>query len=67
MSVFPSPGKDDFTASTVAPFNAVASFGNLGEFATSTVMFDNKAIGNICRNKLNIEEPSFGNLNKLIA
>ena len=51
----------------VEPYNAVLSTHNLLENTELTVVLDNEAIYDICRNNLSIERPTYTNLNRLIA
>lgn len=64
FAVYPSP---TLSTSVVEPYNSVLST-NIG-LSNSDCAFivDNEAIYNICRDKLNIDRPSYLNLNRLIA
>lgn len=64
FSIYPSPL---LGTSVVEPYNAVLSTHNLLENTELTVVLDNEAIYDICRNNLSIERPSYTNLNRLIA
>ena len=64
FSIYPSPL---LGTSVVEPYNAVLSTHNLLENTELTVVLDNEAIYDICRNNLNIERPTYTNLNRLIA
>ena len=64
FSVYPS---HNLGTSVVEPYNAVLSTHNLLENTELTVVLDNEAIYDICRNNLNIERPTYTNLNRLIA
>ena len=64
FTVFPSPNQGN---STVEPYNTVLSTGMLTELCSATVVLDNAPLYDICRSKLDIENPSFSNVNRLIA
>ena len=64
FTVYPSP---QLSTSTVEPYNAVLSTHSLIEYTDCTVAFDNEALYNICTKFLDIEKPSYKNLNRLIA
>jgi len=62
--VYPSP--QIYTA-TVTPYNTVLSTHSLLEHNDETVIFDNGAIFDICRRHLNIDNPTYTSVNRLIA
>ena len=64
FEIYPSP-----TISTciVEPYNAVLSSPYLSNDIEISVMLDNEAIYQICQNKLDINKPSYKNLNRLIS
>lgn len=64
FNIYPSP---HLSTSVVEPYNAVLASKALLEHADISVMFDNEAIYDICRKNLDIERPSYNNLNRLIA
>jgi len=64
FTVYPSP---QISTSAVEPYNSVLSTHALLEHTDLVVMLDNEAIYDICRRQLNIEMPSYSNLNRLIA
>merc|ERR1712110_409057 len=51
----------------VEPYNSVLSTHSLLEHTDVAVMLDNEAIYDICRRALDIETPTYTNLNRLIA
>merc|ERR1712154_635092 len=55
------------STAVVEPYNSVLSTHALLEHTDVCVMLDNEAIYDICQKNLNIETPSYSNLNKLIA
>lgn len=63
FSVFPC----DTSTCVVEPYNGVLASTYLLEHANVCCLFDNTALGRICRSSLEIERPSYQNLNRLIA
>ena len=51
----------------VEPYNTIHTFQASMEYATCSFLFDNEAIYNICQFNLDIERPSYTNLNRLIS
>lgn len=51
----------------VEPYNSVLSTHSLLEHTDVSVMLDNEAVYDICRRSLDIERPTYTNLNRLIA
>ncbi|GMP21833.1 hypothetical protein CsSME_00000101 [Camellia sinensis var. sinensis] len=49
------------------PYNSVFSTHSLLEHTDTAVLLDNEAIYNICRRSLDIERPTYTNLNRLIS
>ena len=62
----PSPARQVSTA-VVEPYNSVLSTHSLLEHTDVSVMLDNEAVYDICRRSLDIERPTYTNLNRLIA
>merc|ERR1712174_111434 len=60
----PSP---QVSTAVVEPYNAVLSTHSLLEYSDLTFNLDNEALYNVCRTSLDIERPSYLNLNRLIA
>eukprot|EP00899_Mesostigma_viride_P016793 jgi/Mesvir1/25114/Mv21576-RA.3 len=62
-------GLQGFLVSTavVEPYNSVLSTHSLLEHTDVAVMLDNEAIYDICRRSLDIERPTYTNLNRLVA
>ena len=58
---------DHISNTILEPYNAVLSYYNFLTFSDLNIMFDNEAINDICQQKLNIEFPTYSNLNRLIA
>jgi len=62
--IYPSP---QVSTAVVEPYNSVLSTHSLLEHTDVAFMLDNEAIYDICRRSLDIERPSYINLNRLIA
>jgi len=64
FTIYPSP---QLSSAVVEPYNSVLATHSLVEHTDVAVMLDNEAIIDICRKSLGIEQPTFTNLNNLIA
>jgi len=64
FTIYPSP---QVSTAVVEPYNSVLSTHALLEHTDVAVMLDNEAIYDICKRNLDIERPSYQNLNRLIA
>jgi tubulin alpha len=64
FTVYPSP---QVSTSVVEPYNSVLSTHSLLEHTDVAIMLDNEAVYDICRRSLDIERPTYTNLNRLIA
>eukprot|EP00662_Eupelagonemidae_sp_cell21_P057393 gene57393-biopygen20527 len=64
FTVYPSP---QVSTAVVEPYNSVLSTHSLLEHTDVAVMLDNEAIYDICRRNLDIERPTYTNLNRLIG
>jgi len=64
FTVYPSP---QVSTAVVEPYNSVLSSHALLEHTDVAVMLDNEAIYDISRQSLDIQRPSYANLNRLIA
>jgi tubulin alpha len=64
FTVYPSP---QVSTAVVEPYNSVLSSHSLLEHTDIAVMLDNEAIYDICRRALEVEKPTYANLNRLIA
>ena len=62
--IYPSP---QISTAVVEPYNSVLSTHALLEHTDVSHMLDNEAIYDICRRNLDIERPTYTNLNRLIA
>ncbi|XP_022081704.1 tubulin alpha-3 chain-like [Acanthaster planci] len=64
VAVYPAP---QMSSSVVEPYNSVLATHTTLEHTDCAFVVDNEAIYDICRRKLDIERPSYANLNRLIA
>ncbi|TDH72242.1 hypothetical protein CCR75_008879 [Bremia lactucae] len=64
FTIYPSPL---LSGAIVEPYNSVLSTHALLEHTDVAVMLDNEAIYDICRRSLDLERPTYTNLNRLIA
>ena len=55
------------STAVVEPYNAILTTHNTINNADCAFMVDNEAIYDICRKRLGIERPSYGDLNRLIS
>jgi tubulin alpha len=62
--IYPSP---EVSTSVVEPYNSVLSTHALMEFTDVSLVLDNEAIYDICRQRMKVEKPNYANLNRLIA
>jgi len=62
--IYPSP---QVSTAVVEPYNSVLSTHSLLEHTDVAFLLDNEAIYDICKKNLNIERPSYSNLNRLVA
>ena len=62
--MFTSP---QVSTAVVEPYNSVLSTHSLLEHTDVAVMLDNEAIYDICRRSLDIERPTYTNLNRLVG
>ncbi|KAK4392381.1 Tubulin alpha-1 chain [Sesamum angolense] len=64
FTIYPSP---QVSTAVVEPYNSVLSTHSLLEHTDVVVLLDNEAIYDICRRSLDIERPTYTNLNRLIS
>ncbi|WMV14786.1 hypothetical protein MTR67_008171 [Solanum verrucosum] len=64
FTIYPSPL---VSTSVVEPYNSVLSTHSLLEHTDVAILLDNEAIYDICRRSLDIERPTYTNLNRLIS
>ena len=59
-----APVPDQVSTAVVEPYNSVLSTHSLLEHTDVAVMLDNEAVYDICRRSLDIERPTYTNLNR---
>eukprot|EP00800_Vazella_pourtalesii_P002983 TRINITY_DN1292_c0_g1_i1.p1 TRINITY_DN1292_c0_g1~~TRINITY_DN1292_c0_g1_i1.p1 ORF type:complete len:331 (+),score=55.46 TRINITY_DN1292_c0_g1_i1:1914-2906(+) len=64
FAIYPAP---KVATAVVEPYNAVHTIHNTLEHAQCSFMFDNEAIYDICQKKLELERPSYTNLNRMLG
>jgi len=64
LCIYPSPR---ISTSVVEPYNSVLSTHALLEHADVSLMLDNEALYDICKNSLGIPQPSYTRINRIIA
>merc|ERR1711994_322390 len=64
FSVYPAP---QVATAVVEPYNSILTTHTTLEHSDCAFMVDNEAIYDICRRNLDIERPSYTNLNRLIS
>lgn len=64
VTIYPSP---QISTSVVEPYNSILSTHTLLEDTDISVLFDNEALYGICKRSLDIERPTYTNLNRLIS
>ncbi|XP_055011425.1 tubulin alpha chain-like isoform X2 [Boleophthalmus pectinirostris] len=64
FAVYPAP---QVSTAVVEPYNSILTTHATLEHSDCTFMVDNEAIYDICRRNLDIERPTFTNLNRLIG
>lgn len=55
------------STAVVEPYNSVLSTHSLLEHTDVAVMLDNEAVYDICRRSLDIERPTYTNLNRQVV
>jgi len=64
FTIYPSP---QVSTAVVEPYNSVLSTHSLIEHTDVSVLLDNEAIYDICKKSLNIDRPTYTNLNRLVS
>ncbi|KAK2119266.1 Tubulin alpha-4A chain [Saguinus oedipus] len=64
FSIYPAP---QVSRAVVEPYNSILTTHTTLEHSDSAFMVDNEAIYDICRRNLDIEHPTYTNLNRLIS
>ena len=62
--IWPSP---QLAGAVVEPYNAILSTHAMLEHTDCTFLMDNEALYDICRRNLEVPQPSYSNLNRIIA
>jgi tubulin alpha len=62
--IYPSP---QLSSAVVEPYNSILSTHSLLEHTDVAFMLDNEAIYDICKTRLDIQKPTYTNLNRIIA
>ncbi len=66
LSIDLLPCAAQVSTAVVEPYNSVLSTHSLLEHTDVSVMLDNEAVYDICRRSLDIERPTYTNLNRCI-
>uniref|UniRef100_M1CYW7 Tubulin alpha chain n=1 Tax=Solanum tuberosum TaxID=4113 RepID=M1CYW7_SOLTU len=66
FTVYPSPD-DEFSPSILDSYNTILASYSLNEHSNVTLMFDNVSVYDICRRSLDIENPTYVNMNRLVS
>ena len=64
FTIYPSP---QISTAVVEPYNSILCTHSLLQHLDVDVILDNQAIYDICRRNLDIERPTYTNLNRIIA
>ncbi|KAK5641823.1 hypothetical protein RI129_010370 [Pyrocoelia pectoralis] len=64
VSIYPAP---QISTAVVEPYNAILTTHTTLEHSDCAFMVDNEAIYDVCRRNLDIERPTYTNLNRLLA
>ncbi len=64
FSIYPAP---KISSAVVEPYNSILTTHSTLEHSDCTFMFDNEALFDICSSGLDIERPSFTNINRIVA
>ena len=64
FAIYPAP---QIATAVVEPYNAILTTHTIMEHSDCAFMVDNEAIFDICRRNLDIDRPTYTNLNRLIG
>ena len=64
FSLFPSP---KLSTAVVEPYNAVFATADLLDYMSAVFVIDNEALYNVCSDGLEIESPTYSDINKVIS
>ena len=64
FAIYPAP---QIATAVVEPYNSILTTHTTLEHSDCSFLVDNQALYDLCRRNLNIERPSYTNLNRLLA
>ncbi|XP_038077678.1 tubulin alpha chain-like [Patiria miniata] len=64
FAIYPSP---NLSSAVVEPYNSILTTHTTLEHSDCSFMVDNEAIYDICMRKMDVDQPTFTNINRLIA
>nr|KAG5713585.1 hypothetical protein BaRGS_024633 [Batillaria attramentaria] len=64
VTIYPAP---QMATSVVEPYNSILATHTMLEHSDCSFLMDNQAIFQLCKKKLDVERPSYSNLNRLIS
>lgn len=67
FSVFPGSTNSGVSDVVVEPYNSILTLNSLIESSSATFNLDNSALNRICQNNLKIKQPSFADVNHIVA
>lgn len=67
FSIFPDLDSNTLSGSPLEPYNGVMHLSKLIHHVDVSFTLENSAVYRLCKERLNIDRPSYGNLNRMIA
>lgn len=67
FSIYPTDYTHPLSTSIIEPYNAVMHLSKLINHVDISFTLENPAVYRLCRDRLNIERPTYGNLNRMMA
>ena len=67
FSIYPTDYTHPLSTSIIEPYNAVLHMSKLISHVDLSLTLENPAVYRLCRDRLNIERPTYGNLNRMMA
>ena len=64
FAIYPAP---QISSAVVEPYNSILTTHTTLEHTDCAFLVDNEALYDICRRNLNVEQPTYTNLNRLLA
>ncbi|KAL8588521.1 hypothetical protein ACOMHN_043870 [Nucella lapillus] len=64
VTIYPAP---QLGSSVVEPYNAVLATHTMLEHSDCSFLMDNQAIYSLCQKKLDVDRPSYSNINRLVS